>query len=124
LNEPHLEVVAAATGAGITTYGADRTPPAACYRCGQHGHKADGCAQSRTVVCETCSKEGHVAAACWQKTGKLEWANRTVQPGLRRVAELEAQVRELIGKLAAVQARFAGMAGKPSREDSYSAAGS
>jgi hypothetical protein len=57
-NEQHLEVVAATTGAGITTYGSDRTPPA-CYRYGQHGHKADGCALPRTVVCRTCSKEGH-----------------------------------------------------------------
>jgi hypothetical protein len=47
-DEQYLEVVAAATGAGITTYGADRTPPA-CYRCGQHGHKGDGCALPQTV---------------------------------------------------------------------------
>jgi hypothetical protein len=33
-NEQHLEMVATATGAGITTYGADRTPRPACYRCG------------------------------------------------------------------------------------------
>jgi hypothetical protein len=64
-------------------------------------------------------KEGHAAAACWQKTGKPEWANQMAQPGLRRVAELEAQVKELTGKLAAVHASFASMAGKPSREDSY-----
>jgi hypothetical protein len=32
--EQQLEVVAAATGAGIITYAADRAPPA-CYRCGQ-----------------------------------------------------------------------------------------
>jgi hypothetical protein len=32
-NEQLLEVVAAAAGVGITTYGADKTPPA-CYRCG------------------------------------------------------------------------------------------
>jgi hypothetical protein len=117
-DEQHLEVVAAATGAGITTYGADRTPPA-CYRCGQHGHKADTCALPRTVVCGTCSKEGHAAAACWQKMGKPEWANHMAQPGLRRVAELEAQVKELTGKLAAVHASFASMVGEPSREDSY-----
>jgi hypothetical protein len=116
--EQQPEVVAAATGVGMTTYGADRTPPA-CYRCGQHGHKADTCALPRTVVCETCSKEGHAAAACWQKTGRPEWANQIAQPGLRRVAELEAQVKELTGKLAAVQASFASMARGPSREDSY-----
>jgi hypothetical protein len=112
-------VVAAATGAGIITYAADRAPPA-CYRCGQHGHKADACALPRTVVCETCSKvEGHAATACWQKTGKLEWANQMAQPGLRRVAELEAQVKGLTVKLAAVQASFASMARGLSREDSY-----
>jgi hypothetical protein len=41
--EQQLEVVAAAIGAGIITYAADRALPA-CYRCGQHGHKADACA--------------------------------------------------------------------------------
>jgi hypothetical protein len=46
------------------------------------------------------------------------------QPGLRRVAELEAQVKELTGKLAAVQASSASMARGPSREDSYQTAGS
>jgi hypothetical protein len=117
-DEQHIEVVAAATGVGITTYGADRTPPA-CYRCGQHGHKADGCALPRMVVCRTCSKEGHAAGACWLKTGKPERANQMAQPGLRRMAELEAQVRELTRKLAAVQASFASMAGEPSREASY-----
>jgi hypothetical protein len=119
--EQYPEMVAAATGAGITTYGADRTPPA-CYRCGQHGHKVDMCALPRAVVCGTCSKEGHASAACWQKTGKPEWANQMAQPGLRRVAELEAQVKELTGKLAAVQASFASMAREPAREDSYKAA--
>jgi hypothetical protein len=44
-------------------------------------------------------KERHAAAACWQKMGKPEWADQMAQPGLRRVAELEAQVRELTGKL-------------------------
>jgi hypothetical protein len=115
--EQQLEVVAAATGAGIITYAADRAPPA-CYRCGQHGHKADARALPRTVVCETCSKKGHAATACWQKTGKPEWADQMAQPGLRRVTELEAQVKELTGKLAAVQASFASMARGPSREDS------
>jgi hypothetical protein len=76
------------------------------------------------VVYETCFKEGHAATACWQKTGKLKWANQMAQPGLRRVAELEAQVKELTGKLAAVQASFASMARGPSREDSYHTAGS
>jgi hypothetical protein len=116
--EQQLEAVAAATGASIIIYAADRAPPA-CYRCGQRWHKADACALPRTVVCETCSKERHAATACWQKTGKPEWANQMAQPGLRRVAELEAQVKELTRKLAAVQASFAGMARGPSREDIY-----
>jgi hypothetical protein len=106
----------AATRAGIITYAAGRAPPA-CYCCGQHGHKADACALPRRVVqSETCSKEGHAATTCWQKMGKPEWANQMAQPGLRRVAELEAQLKELTGKLAAVQATFASMAGEPSRE--------
>jgi molecular chaperone GrpE (heat shock protein) len=71
------------------------------------------------VVCGTCSKEGHASGACWQKTGKPEWANQMAQPGLRRVAELEAQAKELTGKLAAVQASFASMAREPAREDNY-----
>jgi hypothetical protein len=116
--EQQLEVVAAATGAGIITYAADRAPPA-CYRCGQHGHKADACALPQTVVCETCSKKGHAATACWQKTGKPKWANQMAQPGLKRVAELEGQVKKLMGKLAGVQASFASMAKGPSREDNY-----
>jgi hypothetical protein len=94
--QQQLEVVAATTGAGIITYAADRAPPA-CYRCGQHGHKAYACALPRTVVCATCSKEGHASTAYWRKTGKPEWANQMAQPGLRRVAELEAQVKELTG---------------------------
>jgi hypothetical protein len=63
-------------------------------------------------------KEGHAATACWQKMGKPEWANQMAQPGLRWVAELEEQVKKLTGKLAAVQASFASMAGEPSRDDS------
>jgi hypothetical protein len=60
--QPQLEVVAAATGAGIVTYAANKAP-LACYRCGQHGHKEDACALLRTMVCETCFKEGHAATA-------------------------------------------------------------
>jgi hypothetical protein len=61
--EQELEVVAAAAGAGIIIYADERALPA-CYRCGQHGHKADPCALQRMVVCATCSKEGHAATAC------------------------------------------------------------
>jgi hypothetical protein len=83
-DEHHLEVVVAATGAGIITNGANRIPPA-CYCCGQHGHKADACVLPQTMVCGTYFKEGHAATACWHKTKKPKWTNLMAQLGLRRV---------------------------------------
>jgi hypothetical protein len=75
--EQQLEVVAAATGAGIITYATDR-PPSACYRCGQHKHKADACALPQTVVYETCSKERHAAtASCY---GLLHYISSSGRP--------------------------------------------
>jgi hypothetical protein len=54
-----------------------------------------------------------------RRGSRSELRNQMAQPGLRRVAELEAQVKELTGKLAAMHASFASMARGPSREDSY-----